>query len=58
MLLSINLGLITNTFEGIQSCKKRLKLIHYFKDKIGSNGVLFVQEIHSKNIKEKWKKGL
>ena len=47
---------ITNNVKGIQSSKKRLKLIQYFKDKIGSTGVLFLQETHSNSkIEQKWK---
>ena len=40
----------------MQSSKKRLKLMQYFKDKIGSNGVLFLQETHSNSkVEQKWK---
>ena len=42
--------------KGFQSTNKRLKLIKYFKDKIVSNGFLFVQETHSTvNDEIKWK---
>ena len=45
---------ITNNFKGMQSSKKRLKLMQYFKDKIGSTGVLFLQETHSDSkVKQK-----
>ena len=56
MLPNKSLSFITNNVKGIQSSKKRLKLIQYFKDKIGSTGVLFLQETHSNNkIKQEWK---
>ena len=52
----LSLSLITNNVKGTQSSKMRLKLIQYFRDKIGSNGVLFLQETHRNNkIKQKWK---
>ena len=56
MLAIKSLSFITNNAEGIQSSKKRLKLIQYFKGKIGSTGVLFLQETHSHSkIEQKWK---
>ena len=47
MLPNNSLSFIINNVKGIQSSKKRLKLIQYFKDKIGSTGALFLQETHS-----------
>ena len=47
MLSNNKLSFITNNVKGIQSLKKRLKLIQYFKSKIGSCGLLFLQETHS-----------
>ena len=47
MLPNNSLSFVTNNIKGIQSSKKRLKLMHYFKDKIESTGVLFLQETHS-----------
>ena len=47
MFPDISLSFVTNSVKGIQSYKKRLKLIQYFKQKIGSTGVLFLQETHS-----------
>ena len=55
MLPNNSVSFITNNVKGMQSSKKRLKLMQYFKDKIGSNGVLFLQETHS-DSKVKWKK--
>ena len=43
MLSNNKLSFITNNVKGIQSLKKRLKLIQYFKSKIGSCGLLFKQ---------------
>ena len=42
-----NLSFITNNVKGIQSLKKRLKLIEYFKSKITTHGILFLQETQS-----------
>ena len=47
-----NLSFITNNVKGIQSIKKRLKLIEYFKSKITTHGILFLQEIHSSSEDE------
>ena len=41
------INFISNNVKGFQSTNKRLKPIKYFKDKIVSNGFLFVQETHS-----------
>ena len=50
------MSFITNSVKGIQSSKKRLKLMQYFKDKIGTIGVLFLQETHScSKVEQKWK---
>ena len=56
MFPNISLSFITNNVKGIQSYKKRLKLVKYFKGKIGSTGVLFLQETQSSSkVKQKWK---
>ena len=47
MFRNNSLSFITNNVKGIQSSKRRLKLIQYFKDTIGSTGILFLQENHS-----------
>ena len=47
MLPNNSLSFVTNNVKGIQSAKKRLKLMQYFKDKIESTGVSFLQETHS-----------
>ena len=42
--------------KGIQSIKKRLKLIEYFKSKITTHGILFLEETHSSsNDEQKWR---
>ena len=52
----ISLSFITNNVKGTQSYKKRLKLMQYFKEKIGSTRVLFLQETNSSSKAEKnWK---
>ena len=38
---------IRNNVKGLQLSKKQLKLTGYQKNKIESNGVLFLQETHS-----------
>ena len=56
MFPNISLSFITNNVKQIQSYKQRLKLIQYFKEKIGSTGVLFLQETHSSSkVEQKWK---
>ena len=56
MLPNNSLSFITNNVKGIQSSKKRLKLMQYFKDKRRSTGVLFLQGTHSNSkIEQKWK---
>ena len=42
--------------KGIQSLKKRLKVVEYFKSKITTHGILFLQETHSSSDDEqKWR---
>ena len=50
------LHIITNNIKVIQNKNKRLPIIEYFKNKIGKNGILFLQETHSTTSNEgKWK---
>ena len=50
-----NLSFITNNVKRIQSLKKRLKLIEYFKSKIMTHRILFLQETDSSSEDEqKW----
>ena len=46
MTSSNNLTLLTNNVKGLQSSKKRIKLIEYFRSKLNHNGFLFLQETH------------
>ena len=56
MFPNITLSFITNNVKRIQSYKKRLKLIQHFKEKLGSTGVLFLQETQSSSkVEQKWK---
>ena len=44
---SDQISMISNNLNGIQSTKKRLKIIQYFKNKLIPQGILFLQETHS-----------
>ena len=56
MLPNNSPSFMTNNVKGIPSSKERLKLMQYFKDKIGSTGVLFLQETHSNSkVEQNWK---
>ena len=46
MTSNSDLTFLTNVW-GIQSSKKRIRLIESFKSKLNHNGVLFLQERHS-----------
>ena len=51
-----SLHIVTNNIKGIQNKSKRMSIIKYFKNKIGKNGILFLQETHSTISDEgKWK---
>ena len=51
-----SLHIITNNIKGMQNKNKPLSIIEYFKNKIGKNGILFLQEAHSTISDEgKWK---
>ena len=43
----LNSNFLSNNVKGLQSTKKRLKLFNFLKNKIGSKGILFLQETHS-----------
>ena len=59
MLPNKSLSFIINNVKGIQSSKRRLKSIQYFKAKIGSTGVLFLQKTHpNSKTKTKMERGL
>ena len=46
-MASSKVCIIRNKVKGLQSTNKRLKLIEYLKNKLESNGVLFLQETNS-----------
>ena len=51
-----SLLIITNNIKGVQIKNRCLSIIEYFKNKIGKNGILFLQETHSTISDEgKWK---
>ena len=58
MLPNNSLSFITNNVKGMQSSKKRSKLMQYFKYKIGSTGVLFLQETLTAKSNKNGKKTL
>ena len=47
MTSSNNLTFLTNNVNRLQSSKKRIKLIEYFRSKLNHNGFFFLQETHS-----------
>ena len=52
----INFNFLCNNIKSLQTSQKRLKLFNYLKNKIFPNGILFLQERHSKKENEiKWK---
>ena len=56
MLPNNYLSFITNNATGMQSLKKRLKLIQHLESKIGLFVLLFLQETHSNSkVEIKWK---
>ena len=50
-----NFNFLSNNLKGLQSSKKRLKLLNFLKYKIGPKGILFLQETHSSvETEKKW----
>ena len=50
------LTFITNNIKGTQNNSKRLSVVDYFKNKLGNNGILFLQKTHSTfNDENIWK---
>ena len=50
------LTFITNNIKEIQNNSKRLSVVEYFRNKLGNNGILFLQETHSTfNNENIWK---
>ena len=48
-----NIKFISHNVRGIKNSDKRIKLFEYLKNKVDSNGVLFLQETHSSEKDEK-----
>ena len=44
------LTFITNNIKGIRNNSKRLSVVEYFRNKLGNNGILFLQETHSTKL--------
>ena len=42
-----NIKFISHNVRGIKNSDKRIKIFEYLKNKVDSNGVLFLQETHS-----------
>ena len=40
------LTFITNNIKGIQNSSKPLSAVEYFQNRLGNNGILFLQETH------------
>ena len=54
-LNQLNFKFLTNNVKGLQSTRKRLKLLNFLKNKIGPNGILLLKETHSSvEIEKKW----
>ena len=50
-----NIKFISNKVRGIKNSDKRIKIFEYLKNKVVSNGVVFLQETHScEKDKKKW----
>ena len=49
---SNQINMISNNVNGIQSTKKRIKMIQYIKNKLLPHGILFLQETHSTESNE------
>ena len=45
--MGVKLNFISNNVKGLQNSLKRIKIFEYLKNNLGSNGFLFLQEIHS-----------
>ena len=47
MTSSNNLTFLKNDVKGLQSSKKRIKLVEYLRSKLNHKGLIFLQETHS-----------
>ena len=53
--MSNQISCLSNNANGLLSRKKQIKMFKYFKDKIGNNDIVFLQETHSsKNTYNEW----
>ena len=54
--MECNLKFITNNANGLKSTNKRIKMFEYYREKLSNNGILFLQETHSRNdTYDKWR---
>ena len=44
--MGYNLNFLSNNVNWLNSSKKRIKMVEYFREKIANNGILFLQETH------------
>ena len=50
-----NIKFISDNFRGIKNSDKRIKIFQYLKNKVDSNGVVFLQEVHfCEKDEKKW----
>ena len=45
--MGYNFNFLSNNVNGLNSSKKRIKMLEYFREKIAKNGILSLQETHS-----------
>ena len=45
--MGYNFNFLSNNVNGLNSSKKRIKMLEYFREKIANNGILSLQETHS-----------
>ena len=43
----LSFNFLTNNVKGLQSCKKRVKIFEYFRNKVAPKSILLLQEAHS-----------
>ena len=48
----VDFNVISNNIKGLKSETKRLRIFNYLKDKLGSCGILMLQETHSSKVDE------
>ena len=51
----LNVNFFTNNIKGLQSSRKRVKILEYFRNKKVPKGILFLQETYSSAVTaNKW----